>query len=94
VIDHIKIIRKRKTYTRHTILPLTGNDLRKFREYYPECPHVNVIVSFYYRMVVVIPCETDGKSEWDGGGLVELDWSDAAYEKSVQEIEEGRLIDW
>ena len=94
MIDHVKTIRMRKKYSMYEILPLTGVDLVKFKEYYPESLHVNVIVCYYDRKVVVVPCGPGGTSDWDGGGLFEADWSDADYEKTVQEIKEGGLISW
>lgn len=94
MIDHAKYIRKRKKYSLYEILPLVGEDLRKFKEYYPESFHIHVIVCFYSRMLVVIPCESDGKSEWDGGGLFEMDWNGTNYEKCIKELKEGTLINW
>lgn len=48
----------------------------------------------YHRKIVVIPCESDGKSDWDGGGFFEMDWSDFDYENTVTELRVGTLINW
>ncbi|RII30795.1 MAG: hypothetical protein CXR30_03005 [Geobacter sp.] len=94
MIDHAKNIRKRKKFNIHKILPLVGEDLKKFKEYCPESPYVHVIACFYSRMLVVIPCDSDGKSEWDSSGLFEMDWSDSSYEKIIKKLKEGTLINW
>ncbi|MRR54180.1 MAG: hypothetical protein EG822_06680 [Deltaproteobacteria bacterium] len=94
MVNHVNKIRKRKKYKTHKILPLVGDDLRKFKEYYPDSFHVHVIVCFYSHMLVVIPCDSDGKSEWDGGGLIEMGWRDVDYEKTIEELKKGTLINW